>query len=67
VNTAPPCALGLLLRGIQVVSGAGHWLPQEAPNAVNAALLEFLGREAQAQVQLNLEESYKPSSHELRQ
>jgi pimeloyl-ACP methyl ester carboxylesterase len=25
-----------------VVPGAGHWLQQQAPEAVNAALLEFL-------------------------
>ncbi|RAV15090.1 alpha/beta hydrolase [Mycolicibacterium sp. GF69] len=27
-----------------MVEGAGHWLPQERPAAVNAALLEFLNR-----------------------
>jgi len=27
----------------EVVAGAGHWLQQEAPDAVNAALLGFLG------------------------
>jgi pimeloyl-ACP methyl ester carboxylesterase len=26
-----------------VVEGAGHWVQQEAPEAVNAALLDFLG------------------------
>jgi pimeloyl-ACP methyl ester carboxylesterase len=26
----------------QFVSGAGHWLPQEAPDAVNRAMIEFL-------------------------
>jgi len=31
------------LRGCEVVAGAGHWLQQEAPDAVNAALLGFLG------------------------
>jgi pimeloyl-ACP methyl ester carboxylesterase len=31
------------LRGSEVVKGAGHWLQQEAPDAVNAALLGFLG------------------------
>jgi pimeloyl-ACP methyl ester carboxylesterase len=25
-----------------VIAGAGHWLPQEAPDAVNAALIGFL-------------------------
>ena len=30
------------LRGSEVVAGAGHWLQQEAPGAVNAALLGFL-------------------------
>lgn len=30
------------LRGSQVIAGAGHWLPQEAPDAVNAALIGFL-------------------------
>lgn len=30
------------LRGSEVIPGAGHWLQQEAPNAVNAALLRFL-------------------------
>ena len=31
------------LRGMIEVSGAGHWLQQERPEAVNAALLDFLG------------------------
>jgi pimeloyl-ACP methyl ester carboxylesterase len=30
------------LRGKEIVAGAGHWLQQEAPEAVNAALLAFL-------------------------
>lgn len=30
------------LRKSDVVSRAGHWLPQEAPGVVNAALVEFL-------------------------
>jgi pimeloyl-ACP methyl ester carboxylesterase len=30
------------LRGEIVIRGAGHWLQQQAPAAVNAALLEFL-------------------------
>jgi pimeloyl-ACP methyl ester carboxylesterase len=33
------------LRGVQIVPGAGHWLPQEAPDAVNAALVAFLRAE----------------------
>ena len=32
------------LRAQIVVPGAGHWLQQQAPEAVNAALLEFLHR-----------------------
>jgi pimeloyl-ACP methyl ester carboxylesterase len=31
------------LRAEIVVPGAGHWVQQQAPDAVNAALLEFLG------------------------
>ena len=31
------------LRATVVVPGAGHWVNQEAPEAVNAALLEWLG------------------------
>lgn len=30
------------LRTSEVVAAAGHWLPQEAPGVVNAALIEFL-------------------------
>lgn len=30
------------LRASEVLPGVGHWLPQEAPQAVNAALLSFL-------------------------
>ena len=30
------------LRGSVLVEGAGHWVQQERPDAVNAALLEFL-------------------------
>ena len=30
------------LRGQVVIPGAGHWVQQEAPEAVNAALLEWL-------------------------
>ena len=32
------------LRAEIVVPGAGHWVQQQAPDAVNAALLEFLAR-----------------------
>ena len=31
------------LRAEIVVPGAGHWVQQQAPDAVNSALLEFLG------------------------
>lgn len=30
------------LRMVRIVDGAGHWLQQEQPDTVNAALLEFL-------------------------
>jgi pimeloyl-ACP methyl ester carboxylesterase len=30
-------------RGSTIVEGAGHWVQQEAPDDVNAALLSFLG------------------------
>ena len=30
------------LRHVTVMDGAGHWLQQERPAEVNAALLEFL-------------------------
>jgi pimeloyl-ACP methyl ester carboxylesterase len=30
------------LRGTYVIDGAGHWVQQEAPEKVNAAVLEFL-------------------------
>jgi pimeloyl-ACP methyl ester carboxylesterase len=30
-------------RGTVIVEGAGHWVQQERPNEVNAALLDFLG------------------------
>jgi pimeloyl-ACP methyl ester carboxylesterase len=30
------------LRGVVLVPGAGHFVQQEKPQAVNAALLEFL-------------------------
>ncbi|WP_404326670.1 alpha/beta fold hydrolase [Aerophototrophica crusticola] len=29
-------------RGTTLVEGAGHWVQQEAPEEVNAALLSFL-------------------------
>jgi pimeloyl-ACP methyl ester carboxylesterase len=32
------------LRLVRVVEGAGHWVQQERPTEVNAALIEFLGR-----------------------
>jgi len=31
-------------RGDTVVDGAGHWVQQEAPDAVNAALIDFLAQ-----------------------
>jgi len=31
------------LRLVRIIEGAGHWVQQEAPDEVNAALLEFLG------------------------
>lgn len=31
------------LRQVRIMEGAGHWLQQERPGEVNAALLEFLG------------------------
>jgi pimeloyl-ACP methyl ester carboxylesterase len=31
------------LRLVRILEGAGHWLQQERPAEVNAALLEFLG------------------------
>ena len=31
------------LRYAKLIDGAGHWLQQERPAEVNAALLEFLG------------------------
>jgi pimeloyl-ACP methyl ester carboxylesterase len=30
------------LRAAEVIPGAGHWLQQEAPEAVNRALVDFL-------------------------
>jgi len=31
------------LRGVVLIPGIGHWVQQEAPEATNAAMLEFLG------------------------
>ena len=31
------------LRLVRIIEGAGHWIQQERPAEVNAALLEFLG------------------------
>ncbi|HZH26297.1 MAG TPA: alpha/beta hydrolase [Azospirillaceae bacterium] len=31
------------LRGVHLIEGAGHWVQQERPSDVNAALLAFLG------------------------
>ena len=31
------------LRLVRIIDGAGHWVQQERPNEVNAALLEWLG------------------------
>jgi len=30
------------LRLVRIIDGAGHWVQQERPNEVNAALLEWL-------------------------
>ena len=30
------------LRGQHIIAGAGHWVQQEQPGAVNAELLSFL-------------------------
>jgi len=47
VNIMSPAAImdGHVLdhRGNTIVEGAGHWVQQEAPAEVNAALLQFLG------------------------
>jgi pimeloyl-ACP methyl ester carboxylesterase len=32
------------MRGVHLVTGAGHWVQQEQPAAVAALLLEFLSR-----------------------
>jgi pimeloyl-ACP methyl ester carboxylesterase len=39
---ADPGAACTDFRGATIVDGAGHWVQQEAPAAVNAALDEFL-------------------------
>ena len=31
------------LRMVRIIDGAGHWIQQERPQEVNAALLEWLG------------------------
>ena len=47
VNVMSPAAImdghALDHRGNTIVEGAGHWVQQEAPDEVNAALLQFLG------------------------
>jgi pimeloyl-ACP methyl ester carboxylesterase len=47
VNLMSPAAImeghALDHRGNTIVDGAGHWVQQEAPDEVNAALLAFLG------------------------
>jgi pimeloyl-ACP methyl ester carboxylesterase len=40
---ADPGALCADFRGATIVEGEGHWVQQEAPEAVNRALLDFLG------------------------
>jgi epoxide hydrolase A/B len=43
--TPPAVQSGFLAddRGTVLIDGAGHWVQQEKPDEVNAALLEFLG------------------------
>jgi pimeloyl-ACP methyl ester carboxylesterase len=45
VMTPPAVQEGFLAddRGTVIIEGAGHWVQQEKPDEVNAALLEFLG------------------------
>jgi pimeloyl-ACP methyl ester carboxylesterase len=45
VMTPPTVQDGFLAddRGTVLIEGAGHWVQQEKPDEVNAALLEFLG------------------------
>lgn len=40
---ANPGALCTDFRGATIIEGEGHWVQQEAPEAVNRALIEFLG------------------------
>ncbi len=40
---AAPGAFCTDFRGATLIEGEGHWVQQEAPAAVNAALLDFLG------------------------
>jgi pimeloyl-ACP methyl ester carboxylesterase len=44
---ADPGAACADFRGATIVEGAGHWVHQEAPAAVNAALDAFLASLAQ--------------------
>ncbi len=37
------------MEAVHLVDGAGHWVQQERPDAVNALLLDFLGRHAGAE------------------
>jgi pimeloyl-ACP methyl ester carboxylesterase len=34
------------LKGKLIVEGAGHWVQQERPDEVNAALIDFLQKHA---------------------
>ena len=34
------------LKGRLIIDGAGHWVQQERPDEVNAALIDFLKRNA---------------------
>jgi pimeloyl-ACP methyl ester carboxylesterase len=46
LSMTPPAVMDGWLddhRGTVLVDGAGHWVQQEKPDEVNAALLEFLG------------------------
>jgi pimeloyl-ACP methyl ester carboxylesterase len=38
------------LRDVVIVDGAGHWIQQQAPDAVNAALLPFLREHGRADI-----------------
>jgi pimeloyl-ACP methyl ester carboxylesterase len=37
------------VRGVHILDGVGHWVQQEAPEAVNARLLSFLNAVSGAQ------------------